>query len=152
MFRTIYFANSNRRHPSIEAFSPDSGPGSLVSVVRANLTRPRAVTFDGLERKLYWTDTRRGLFSISRADSDGGAREVVCELRRHDGFSLAVDQVSSDWSVRKILSSDWSGLDLLERLGQPLRLEDQEARGMRPGARQVLPIFQTSRDCHNTRL
>ena len=92
--RTIYFANSNRRHPSIEAFHPDSGPGSLVSVVTANLTRPRAVTFDSFARKLYWTDSRRGLLFISRADPDGGNRELLCEIRLHDPFSLTVDE---DW-------------------------------------------------------
>ena len=100
-FRTIYFANSNRRHPSIEAFHPDSGPGSLVSVVTANLTRPRAVTFDSLERKLYWTDIRRGRLSISRADPDGGDRELVCEVSHHDAFSITVDE---DW----VYWSDWA--------------------------------------------
>ena len=99
--RTIYFANSNRRHPSIEAFHPDSGPGSLVSVVTANLTRPRAVTFDSLTRKLYWTDSRRGRLYINRADPDGGNRELVCQVRHHEAFSIAVDQ---DW----IYWSDWA--------------------------------------------
>lgn len=98
--RTIYFTNSNRRHPSIEAFHPDSGPGSLMSVVTVNLTRPRAVTLDSFERKLYWTDSRRGKLFIARADPDGGARELVCEVSHHDAFSLTVD---TDW----VYWSDW---------------------------------------------
>ena len=72
-----------------------------MSVVTANLTRPRAVTFDSLERKLYWTDIRRGRLSISRADPDGGDRELVCEVSHHDAFSLAVDE---DW----VYWSDWA--------------------------------------------
>lgn len=99
--RTIYFANSNRRHPSIEAFHPDSGPGSLVSMVTANLTRPRAVTFDSFARKIYWTDLRRGMLFISRADPDGGDRELLCKIRHHDAFSLALDE---DW----VYWSDWT--------------------------------------------
>ena len=70
-------------------------------MVTANLTRPRAVTFDSFARKIYWTDLRRGMLFISRADPDGGDRELLCKIRHHDAFSLTVDE---DW----VYWSDWT--------------------------------------------
>ena len=72
-----------------------------MSVVTVNLTRPRAVALDRFERKLYWTDSRRGQLTIARADPDGGARELFCEVSHHDAFSLTVDK---DW----VYWSDWA--------------------------------------------
>jgi len=94
--RTIYWTNSDRKHPSIEVLDPDTG--NSWTLVSSNLTRPRAVSVDIPDRKLYWTDSSRGVFWISRSNLDGTDREMVCKAKDHDPFSIVVTEEFIYWS------------------------------------------------------
>ena len=79
--------------------------GLKTILVDTNVTRPKAITYDPYEDKVYWTDTKRGHFWLSRMDPDGGGREVVCDAPSHDAFSMTVDRhwiYWSDWSSQAV--------------------------------------------------
>ena len=79
--------------------------GQMRTLVSTNVTRPRAITYDPYEDKVYWTDTRRGHFWLSRMDPDGGGREVVCDAASHDAFAMSVDRgwvYWSDWASQAV--------------------------------------------------
>eukprot|EP00092_Neocalanus_flemingeri_P024701 GFUD01026790.1.p1 GENE.GFUD01026790.1~~GFUD01026790.1.p1 ORF type:complete len:549 (+),score=105.74 GFUD01026790.1:228-1874(+) len=108
--RNVFWTNSDRKTSSIEVFQPDTGSGW--TVINTNLTRPKAITVDTPERKLYWTDTNRGRFWISRSNLDGMEREVVCEGKDHEAFSIAVSQEYiywSDWTSHALWRTTKSG-------------------------------------------
>ena len=100
-----------------------AGPGPVVSaaLVAANLTRPRALAFDPHTRQLFWADSRRGHFWLSRVRADGGGRAVVCsyEGSSQDAFSLAVDRdwvYWSDWASHAVWRVDKRGADCTPRI------------------------------------
>jgi len=94
--RNIYWTNSNRKLPSIEVLEPDTGISW--TLINTNLTRPKAIDVDTPARKLYWTDTNRGDFWISRSNLDGTGREVVCQAKDHEAFSIVVTEEFIYWS------------------------------------------------------
>jgi len=94
--RNIYWTNSDRKNPSIEVLQPDTK--TSWSLLNTNLTRPRAIDVDISARKLYWTDTNRWTFFISRSNLDGTDREVVCQGKDHEAFSIAVTDEYIFWS------------------------------------------------------
>lgn len=94
--RNVFWTNSDRKLPSIEAFHLDTG--NSWTMINTNLTRPKAITVDAPERKLYWTDNRRGEFWISRVNLDGTKREVVCSGKDHEAFSIVVTEEFIYWS------------------------------------------------------
>ena len=94
--RTLYWINSNRRSPSIEVSQLDTG--DTWSLVTADLTKPKAITFDLHERKLYWAAVGGNELLLTRSDPDGRQREELCRLPGHAAFSLAVSSEEIYWS------------------------------------------------------
>ena len=97
------------------------GPAASLALVTANLTRPRALAFDPHTRQLFWADSRRGHFWISRVRADGGGRAVVCsyEGSSQDAFSVAVDRdwvYWSDWASHAVWRVDKRGADCTPRI------------------------------------
>ena len=101
--RTLYWINSNRRSPSIEISQLDSG--KTWSLITADLTKPKAITFDSYERKLYWATVGGNELLLSRSNPDGSEREELCRLAGHGAFSLAVSSEQIYWS-------DWSSFSV----------------------------------------
>ena len=90
--RRLYWTNSDRHRPSVEIL--DIGTGEKGVLVSSNLSRPGAITYDQWDDKVYWSDSSRGVSTISRINTDGTDRELVYSGSGHDVFSLTVD---SDW-------------------------------------------------------
>jgi len=92
----LFWSNSNRKSPSIEVLNPATGDSW--TLINSNLTRPRSIYVDTPTRQVYWTDTNRGTFWISRSNLDGSHREVVCQARNHEAFSMVVTEEYIYWS------------------------------------------------------
>ena len=96
--RKLFWTNSDRSSPSVESYDLETGDQD--SIVTTNLSRPLATCWDPWEERLYWSDTRRGQFYISRVTGAGDERELVHTGHGHDVFSLTVDTDHVYWSDR----------------------------------------------------
>jgi low-density lipoprotein receptor-related protein 1 (alpha-2-macroglobulin receptor) len=100
--RMVYFANWNRRRPSIQrAFL--SGYHKE-DVVTKNILMPNGLVLDVKAKTLYWTDAR--LDKIERCDLSGRGCTVVVKSFLEHPFSIALfgdDLFFTDWVLHSVI-------------------------------------------------
>ncbi|XP_044595461.1 protein cueball isoform X2 [Cotesia glomerata] len=102
----LYWANSNKAHPSISSSKLDGTDYTVV--INKDLYRPVAVTVDHLSNKLYWIEYGEGIhFNIERSNLDGTSRELLINRKHQQPFNIAVDDNRiywSDWVYKAVWS------------------------------------------------
>lgn len=102
----LYWANSNKAHPSISSSKLDGTDYTVV--INEDLYRPVAVTVDHLSNKLYWIEYGEGIhFNIERSNLDGTRRELLVNRKHQQPFNIAVDNNRiywSDWVYKAVWS------------------------------------------------
>ena len=100
--RMVYFANWNRRRPSIQR-AYLSGYHKE-DVVTKNILMPNGLVLDIKAEKLYWTDAR--LDKIERCDLSGQDCKVVVKSVLEHPFSIALfgdDLFFTDWVLHSVI-------------------------------------------------
>ncbi|KAG8036316.1 hypothetical protein G9C98_003639 [Cotesia typhae] len=93
----LYWANSNKTHPSISSSKLDGTDYTVV--INEDLYRPVDVTVDHLSNKLYWIEYSEGIyFNIERSNLDGTRRELLINRKYQQPFNIAVDNNRIYWS------------------------------------------------------
>jgi len=117
--RRIFWTDSSRNSPAIFSCPPSSSSTSSSSspncsqIISSKLAKPRALAVDPIGRRLFWSDTYRGTFTISSSWLDGTGREVVVKGKGQEPFGLAVHGHHvywTDWTTYSVWRVTKDGL------------------------------------------